>query len=309
MFMNNHCTVCLRECEKGKSFCHRRDNKGNLKQKYRFCAITSDYLYDKPVVHFRENCKVLSLGSWGCNLRCLGCQNVNLSWSLTGKKLEFTKLTPGKAIDQALENGCRGICYTYNEPAILIETVADIAEKAREKGLFNVLVTNSTLTESSVRYIAGNIDAVAADIKSFTDRFYYEYCGATGIPGIAGKILKCIKTFSECGCHVEIRTNIIPGGNDQVENYRNIASWIMDNLGQETPWHITRFFPAHQLSHVAATSEETMIKARNIGLGEGLKNVHVYTEKGCDCAGEKDLVKKTESDAIHDCCKERSARG
>jgi pyruvate-formate lyase-activating enzyme len=107
----------------------------------------------------------------------------------------------------ALQNNCKGICYTYNETAILLETVENIASASRGNGLFNDFVANSTLTEGSVRRISVYIDAVAADIKSLEDDFYYEYCGATGIPGVAGKILKCIVSFYESGCHIEVRTN------------------------------------------------------------------------------------------------------
>jgi len=87
---------------------------------------------DKPLIHFKENAKVLSLGSWGCNFRCLGCQNVNLSWSETGDGLGFREMAAGDVIEMALKNDCRGICFTYNEPAILPETVENIAYKARE---------------------------------------------------------------------------------------------------------------------------------------------------------------------------------
>ena len=305
MGQNQHCTVCIRNCKKGQSFCHRRDEDGNLIRPDIFCATKIDYLFEKPVVHFRENTKVFSLGSWGCNLRCLGCQNVNLSWSVTGDGLGSVELIPSGVIETALENNCAGICYTYNEPAILLETVENIAAIARQNGLFNVLVTNSTLSERSVKRIAGYIDAVASDIKSLDNEFYFEYCGASGITEVASGILKCIKAFKESGCHVEVRTNIIPGANDQEENFRRIACWIRDNLGNTTPWHITRFFPANKLNHLTQTPVETMLKARKIGLDEGLVFVQTFIDKGCDCADEKDLVSASQSTEIHDCCKYR----
>ena len=300
------CSICIRECEIGNSFCHRRDENGHLKQENRFCAIYVDYLFDKPVLHFRENTKVLSLGSWGCNFRCLGCQNVNLSWSETGDNLGFREMTAGDVVDLALKNGCEGICFTYNEPAILLEGVINISRKAREKGLFSVLVTNSTLTEKSVKRIAGFVDAVATDIKSLKDDFYYQYCGAKGISNVADKILQCIKAFSDAGCHVEVRTNIIPGANDNVENYYGIASWIRDNLGTTTPWHITRFFPANKLSHIGQTPAESLLKAQQAGLDEQLKYVYTFFNKGCDCAEEMCLVESetvAETVLSHYCCK------
>jgi len=240
-----HCEVCIRECETGNSFCQRRNEKGHLILGNRFCVFKVDTLFEKPVIHFRENVKVLSMGSWGCNLRCLGCQNVKLSWAVSCDDLNFMDIEPSEVVAMAKANECRGICYTFNEPAILKETIVDIAAEARKNGLFNVFVTNSTLTKRSARQLGRNVDVVAADIKSMADEFYYEYCGASGIPDVANKILTCIQSFSEEGCHIEVRTNIIPGGNDREENFHGIASSIRDNLGPDTPWHITRFFPAH----------------------------------------------------------------
>jgi pyruvate formate lyase activating enzyme len=214
-------------------------------------------------------------------------------------------MKPEEVVDMALQNDCKGICYTYNEPAILLEVVEDIAFAAKKKDLFNVFVTNSTLTEKSAERISHNIDAVAADIKSLKDEFYYIYCGAEGIPEVADKILHCIKVFFDAGCHVEVRTNIIPGANDKVENYHDIAGWIRDNLSLATPWHITRFFPANRLSHLCPTPEESLLKAQQAGIAEGLINVHAYLDKGCDCAKESSLVKPltgSEKVTTHCCC-------
>jgi pyruvate formate lyase activating enzyme len=305
MKTNGHCSVCIRECETGNSFCHRRDEKGRLKQNNILCAINYDYLYDKPITHFNGNVKIMSIGSWGCNLRCSGCQNSNLSWSESGDKLGFKEMTPGDVVEAALKNDCQGICFTYNEPAILLETVESIAFKAKEKGLLNIFVTNCTLTEKSAKRISKCIDAVAADIKSLNDKFYYEYCGAAGINDVANKILLCIKTLNDSGCHVEVRTNIIPGGNDQPENYYKIASWIKDNLDRQTPWHITRFFPAHKLAHLTRTPTESLYEAQNTGIEVGLENVHIYPDKGCDCAKDTFLIgneKSVETPSAHCCC-------
>jgi len=304
MNSKKHCSICIRECEIGRSFCHRRDENGKLKQDNIICAINYDHLFDKPIIHYDGNVKIMSIGSWGCNLRCLGCQNVNLSWAETVDNLGFREMSPVNIVEEALKNDCRGICFTFNEPAILLESVEEIALVAKENGLFNVFVTNCTLTEKSTRNISKYIDAVAADIKSLNDDFYYQYCGAEGISHVADKILKCISTFHESGCHVEVRTNIIPGANDQTENYHAIASWIRENMEVETPWHITRFFPAHKLAHLSKTTTEALIEAQKAGIEEGLKFIHIYPDKGCDCAKDTYLVgsKNTSETASTHCC-------
>jgi pyruvate formate lyase activating enzyme len=284
------CGICIRACPDGTSFCGRRDDRGGLKSQGAYHAILADFLFDKPILHFTKNVRVLSIGSWGCNLRCLGCQNSKLSWTVTGKGLRGRELSPTQVVDLAREQGCRGIAFTYNEPGVLLESVESVAREAGSAGLFNILVTNSTLTRDSVRRIAPLMDAVAADIKSMEDEFYVRYCGAEGIRRPAEKILDCIRTFHEAGRHVEVRTNLIPGANDQKDNLRAIARWIRMEMGPEVPWHLTRFFPAHKLSHLIPTPAKTLRAAREIGLKEGLKHVHAFSSKGCDCAREESLI-------------------
>ncbi len=299
------CQICIRECPVGVSFCKRRDAEGKLKNSLSFCAIAVGNLFDKPLIHFAENHKVLSIGSWGCNLRCLGCQNRNLSCAITPNDIEYIELTPQDIVELALKNGCKGICYTYNEPAILMESVEAIARTAKDHGLYNILVTNSTSSIYSTRKLASVIDAVAADIKSLNPDYYHKYCGANGIDNVIEKILTCIQTFHDEDCHVEVRTNIIPGGNSHDHDFQQIAGWIYDHMGSETPWHVTRFFPAHELSHIPKTPMHTMIRAQEIGFSEGLNHVHLYFEHGCDCAKTSCLVsggRIQEVMPVHSCC-------
>jgi len=299
------CQTCIRECSLGNSYCGRRGEKSNLIDKNRYCALLVDQLFDKPIVHFSKNIKILSIGSWGCNLRCLGCQNAHLSWTNTGEGVDYVELHPDNIVKMALKSDCQGICYTYNEPAILLEEVEEIALKAKNAGLFNIFVTNSTLTTYSTKRISPLMSAVGVDIKSMDDEFYYQYCGAQGINDIALKILNCIQAFYDSGCHVEVRTNIINGANDQEVNLKNIAHWIKSNLGEQTPWHITRFFPAYKLNHIDQTPTKVMLKAQQFGLDEGLKHVHTYFTKGCDCAKDKCMVDSSNKDGeivINSCC-------
>lgn len=288
--MKSNCEVCIRGCLLGRSYCRRRDAAGNLSAANSYHAVLIDTLFDKPILHFSENRRVLSIGSWGCNLRCLGCQNARLSWTDSGEGLGRAEMPAADVVKFALGQRCRGICYTFNEPAILLESVAEVASEARQAGLANVFVTNSTLTPRSVERIGPLLDAVAADIKSLDNGYYEKYCGAGGIPDVARKILDCIRAFHEARCHLEVRTNIIPGANDQNENLAGIANWIKNNLGENTPWHVTRFFPAHELSYLEPTPVATLFRAQRIGLQTGLKQVHVFLSKGCDCAKETGLL-------------------
>jgi len=134
------------------------------------------------------------------------------------------------------------------------------------------------------------------------DEFYHNYCGARGIKHVVTKVLDCIKTFYNEGTHVEVRTNIIPGANDKEEILHATARWIKDNLDENVPWHLTRFFPAHKLSHLPKTSTKTLLKAQKIGIAEGLKHVHVYFNKSCDCAKAEFLMKPNKV-GEYSCCR------
>jgi pyruvate formate lyase activating enzyme len=226
-----------------------------------------------------------------------------LSWAKNPNETGYgyTLATPQEIIQYALNQGCKGICFTYNEPAIMIQEVMAVALEAKKNGLSNFLVTNSTLTNESVKIISPLISAAATDIKSMDNSFFWNYCGIK-VPDVSQKILACIKSLQENGVHVEVRTNVIPGANDSEENLRNIARWIIDNLGKNTAWHITRFFPAHQLAHLPPTPWNKIKTAYLIGIQEGLENVLFHLSKACDC------YKGTATDHAK-CCKQTFSRG
>ena len=288
--MAHSCSGCIRECPPGSSYCGRRDDSGGLIQKNSFCAALVDCLFEKPVYYYGPDIPILSLGSWGCNLRCRGCQNAPLSWTTTGDGLRALTLDAGAIIDLALTNHCRGVAFTYNEPAVYLEAVAGIAAACRAEGLVTILVTNSTLTCAATRRIAPWLDVVAADIKSFNDGFYRDYCGAGAILDVAAKVRDCILEFHRAGCHVEVRTNIIPEANDADGDLAAIAVWIHAQLGANTPWHLTRFFPAHELHGLSRTPTAVLLRAQRIGIASGLTHVHAHYSKGCDCARETAMV-------------------
>ena len=289
--MHLGCGDCLRDCPPGLSFCGRKDSSGKLIREFAFCAALIDRLFEKPVNFFSADIPLLSLGSWGCNFRCRGCQNAALSWTTDGAGLERVDLEPGAVVRMATENGCRGVAFTFNEPAVYLPAVAEVAAECRRAGLVTVLVTNSTLSVAAVQRIAPWINAVAADIKSFSDRFYCEYCGAEGISRVAAGVRECIGEFCRAGCHVEIRTNIIPGGNDDEEDLTAIAEWIQTHLGPRTPWHLTRFFPGHELIALQRTPTSILLRAQRIGIASGLKHVHAHYSKGCDCASKTAMIR------------------
>lgn len=251
-------------------------------------SIDIGRIEDKPVKHFRPGTRVMSVGSYGCSFRCGGCHNLEISWGVSalddlarGQSTEAW-VRPKSLVDAALRAGVQGIAFTYSEPAVWLEYVIDVSKLAHDAGLYTVYVSNSFVTDEALELMAPHIDVLCSDIKSMRDAFYAEICR----PAKVADVLHSIEKAQDLGIHVETRTNIIPGKNDSAEEFAEVVAWVRDHLGAESPWHITRFFPAYQLSDLPATPEASLFEAERIALSAGLKNVYVYNDKGCDCATE-----------------------
>jgi pyruvate formate lyase activating enzyme len=288
------CHLCLWRCKIGhgqRGFCQAHVNRNGTLYNLSYgilSAIDVGPIEDKPVKHFRPGTRVMSVGSYGCNFRCGGCHNLEISWGVTAlddlARGESTAayVTPEELVAAARRHGVEGIAFTYSEPAVWLEYVLDVSELAREAGLYTVYVSNSFVTDEALELMAPHVDVLCSDVKSLRDDFYREICK----PAKVEQVLNSIAKAQALGMHVETRTNIIPGRNDDLEELRRIAEWIRDHLGEDSPWHITKFFPAYKLSHVPETPSEIMWAAHDAAREAGLRNVYVYDDKGCDCARE-----------------------
>ena len=292
------CNLCLWSCKLShgqRGFCQAHVNRHGTLYNLSYGILSSiaiDRIEDKPVRHYRPGTTVMSVGSYGCNFRCGGCHNLEISWGVTAldelAKGESTAafVTPEELVQAALRNRVDGIAFTYSEPAVWLEYVVDVSKLAHEAGLYTVYVSNSFVTDEAIELMAPHIDVLCSDIKSLSDEFYHQICPVASVE----QVLHCIKKAQYLGIHVEVRTNIIPGKNDQPEELQRIAAWIKDNLGETAPWHITRFFPAYKLSHVPTTPSETLWSAHGMAKRAGLKHSYVYDDKGCDCAMENQPI-------------------
>jgi pyruvate formate lyase activating enzyme len=236
-------------------------------------SIGIDPIEKKPVYHYLPGSLCFSMGSFGCNFRCNFCQNWNIAYA-DGTQIadpDENRLSPEKAVELALENKCRSISWTYNEPSIWLEYTIDCARLAKENGLRTVYVTNGYMTPEALDMIAPYLDVFRVDIKSFDNKFYQKLIK---IPGIQGILNNTINAKKKWNMHVETVTNIIPGWNDSDKNLKAIAEWIYENLGELTPWHVTRFFPQAKMMDIEPTPPETLQRARQIGLDTGLKFVY-----------------------------------
>ncbi len=278
------CHVCQWRCNIGPGklgVCRVRRNIDGVLYALNYAQVSSvavDPIEKKPLFHFFPGSRVFSLGSWGCNFHCMHCQN----WQISCADLPETEggsrtLSAEASIELTKGEHCQGIAWTYNEPNIWLEYTLDGAKLAKENGLYTVYVTNGYITPEGLDMIGLYLDGYCVDVKGFSDRFYQELAK---VPRWRG-ILEVTKRAKEkWGMHVEVVTNIIPTMNDDDEQLEGIAIWIRDNLGELTPWHVTRFYPQHQLLHLPPTPIETLEHAYEIGKRVGLRFVYAGNVPG-----------------------------
>ena len=264
------CAVCFRHCEirEGeKGFCGARGCRGGAVVPLNYGLLTSlalDPIEKKPLARFRPGGKVLSLGSFGCNLRCPFCQNHGISWSEEAMALgeQVRQVTPEELVEAALETRNRGnigLAFTYNEPLIGWEFILDTAKLAHEAGLVNVLVTNGTAEKAVLEELGPYIDAMNVDLKGFTEGYYRRVLGGD---------LETVKAFIERAvqlCHVELTTLIVPGENDSPEEMRALSAWVAGlrdgegrQIGPSVPLHVSRCFPRFHMTDRGPTPVNTV---------------------------------------------------
>jgi len=217
-------------------------------------AMHVDPVEKKPLYHFYPGRPILSLGTAGCNLHCVFCQNWEISQA-TVDEIPLRHLSPAEAVQAAKQTAENiGIAYTYNEPVIWYEYVKDTALLAREEGLKNVMVTNGYVNPEPLEDLISFTDAFSVDLKGFNDHFYKKYTRSRLQP-----VLEALKVIRSSGRHLEITNLVIPELNDNEEEFEAMTDWIAGELGRETILHISRYFPAWKL-HNAPTPVSTLQK-------------------------------------------------
>lgn len=231
-------------------------------------AINIDPIEKKPLYHFLPKTKTFSIGTVGCNFHCSFCQNWQLSQTDIIDKQHY--YTPEDIVKLALHYNCESISYTYNEPTIFYPYIKDIATLAQNKGLKNIMVTNGFESVEVRESMVGLIDALNVDLKSFDDKYYKKNLG-----GKLEVVLDNLQFFVKNGIHTEITTLIVPTQNDSQKELEKITSFIENELGNDTVWHISAFHPDYKEMELPRTSLETLKRAREIGYNKGLKNIYL----------------------------------
>ena len=241
-------------------------------------SVAADPIEKKPLFHFFPGSLCFSLGTLGCNFHCKHCQNWEISMADSNALWRgCQELQPQAAIEMAKQYNCQGIAWTYNEPAVWFEYTLDSAKLAKQNDLYTVYVTNGYSTTEALDTIGPYLDAWRVDIKGFSDRLYQELAK---VPHWREILETARRAKTKWDMHVEVVTNIIPTMNDDDEQLKGIANWIRDALGELTPWHVTRFYPYHNLTHLPPTPISTLEHACDIGKKAGLKFIYTGNAPG-----------------------------
>lgn len=274
------CTLCPRYCivkHNQRGYCGTRLNKDGLLYAVDYGVVSSianDPIEKKPLFHFYPGSLVLSLGTFGCNLRCPGCQN----WQIAHiDPDDRPNLTPDECIALAVKEHSKGIAWTYNEPTVWFEYTYDTAKLAKKKGLYTVYVTNGYINQEALDTIVPYLDAYRVDVKGFTEEAYSKIAKIKDFKPILSNAIRAKKYW---GIHVEIVTNVTPTINDDELQLKNLALWIKEELGPDTPWHVTRFVPHYELQDLYATPVKTLERAYEIGRESGLRYVYIGNVPG-----------------------------
>jgi pyruvate formate lyase activating enzyme len=257
------CTLCPHYCKLGvgkTGICGVRKNTGEKIELITY-GVLSGYALDpvekKPLYHFFPGHNILSIGSFGCNMRCDFCQNFHISQKVP------ESLVPEKPITRIIQDALSaekniGIAFTYNEPIISFEYMRDVALSAKKEGFYTVMVSNGYVNSEPLDAILDYIDAFNIDLKAFNNSFYKKLTGADIEP-----VKNSLKKIARSGKHLEITTLIIPGLNDDEKEMELQSLWMASELGKDVPFHLSRYFPKFKRDN-PPTPEDTLTRLFDI---------------------------------------------
>ena len=273
------CNICERRCllvAGGSGWCRTRRNKGGTLVTLTYGAVSSlevNPIEKKPLYHFYPSTKALTAGSWSCNFDCPWCQN----WSISRARPPFDGIyvSPQQFVTLAKRKGCHGTSISFNEPTLTLEWSLDVFRLARSEGLYNTFVTNGYMTPEALDFlIEAGLDAINVDIKG-NAAVIRRLCRGVDVE----KVWASCRRGRSRSLHIEVTTLVIPGVNDRDEILQGIAQRLARDLGAETPWHISAYFPAYKFT-VPPTPLATLERAWQIGKDTGLQFVYLGNVPG-----------------------------
>jgi len=247
-------------------------------------AINIDPIEKKPLYHFLPGTLAFSLGTVGCNFKCPFCQNWTISQ--TSKIDKTNNFPPELIVNLAIKYGCNSIAYTYNEPTVFYPYAKDIGVLAKKRGIKNIFVTNGFESFNVIEDMASWVDAANIDLKSWDEEYYKKV-----LKGGLQDVKECIKSMKKNGIWVEVTTLLIEGQNDSDKDIEEMAKFLYNEAGAETPWHLSAFHPDYKMKTTPRTKLQTLQRAYNIAKSVGMKyvylgNVPIHNNTICPKCGE-----------------------
>ncbi len=277
-----HCLKCPHGCLLSEGETGRCRNRVNYRGKLYStaygnpCAVHIDPVEKKPLFHFLPATQAFSIALAGCNLRCLNCQNWQIS-QLTPAETENVDLMPVNAVEQCAGAGCDSIAYTYSEPVTFYEYTFETAALAHRKKIRNIFKSSGYINEAPLRKLCSVLDAANIDLKSFDDDVYFKLNSARLDP-----VLRTLKVLKEEGVWLEITNLVIPTWTDDLDMIRRMADWLCRNGLEDAPLHFSRFTPLYKLTQIPPTPVSVLESARAIALKAGVRYVYIGNVPGHD---------------------------
>ena len=276
-----NCELCPRRCvisEGQRGLCTVRINKGGVLYTLGYgnpVAVNVDPIEKKPFFNVLPGSSTFSIAVAGCNMRCLFCQNWQISQAKPDEVTAYD-MPPEAVVSEAIKNNCPFIVYTYTEPTVFYEYMLDISKLARSKGLKNGMHTCGYINQEPLKELLKYMDAVNVDLKGFNEEFYQKMGAFASLE----PVLNTLKTVKKEGVWLEITNLIIPGLNDNPKEIKKMCEWIKENLGRDTPMHFSRFMPSFKLQNLPPTPISKLEEAYKIAKDAGLDYVYIGNVPG-----------------------------
>jgi pyruvate formate lyase activating enzyme len=299
------CQLCPKGCvisEGQRGDCGVRENRQGRLYTMTYgnpCAVHADPIEKKPFYHFLPGSLAFSLATAGCNLHCQYCQNFEISQAKP-EQLDNYDLPPEKVVGAAIQYECPVIAYTYSEPTVFYEYMLNSARLGRANGLRSVVISAGYINPGPLRELCHAVDAIKIDLKGFNEAFYRKVCDATLQP-----VLHTLETIAQEGVHLEIVNLVVPTLNDDEDEMKEMAHWIVERLGPDVPTHFSRFQPMYKLVNLPPTPVETLERLHTIAKEAGIRYAYIGNVPGhpadntyCHRCGE--MIIKREGFSIAD---------
>ncbi len=268
------CQLCPRGCvvrEGQRGYCRVRENRGGRYYSLvygRPCSQLTDPIEKKPFFHVLPGSRSFSIATVGCNLACKFCQNWDISQAAP-EDVPVPYVSPETIAERAAATDARTLAFTYTEPTVFYEYMADCARAGAARGLGSVVVTNGFMSAEPLARLLPLVKAIKVDLKAFTESFYREVCGGQFEP-----VRNTLRQAARSGVWLEIVVLLIPGLNDHPDETRRLAAWVAAELGPDVPIHFSRYHPSYKIRNVPPTPATTLRRARAAALAEGCRFVY-----------------------------------